>query len=206
MYLENLPANPRALFLFAHGAGAPMDSEFMDAFSAGLCAQDIGVVRFEFPYMRMRREDGRKRPPDRQPQLLDCWRQVINDHKGLVPLFIGGKSMGGRMATIIAGEQPPVNGVVCLGYPFHPPGKPDRLRTEHFSRIPVSTLILQGARDPFGSLGEVAAYDLPETLAVEWLPGGNHDWVPLKRSGISAQDNMNRAIDLAATFMLRHAT
>jgi len=205
MYLENVPANPRALFLFAHGAGAPMDSEFMDAFSEGLCARDIGVARFEFPYMRMRREDGHKRPPDREPQLLECWRKVINDHRGQLPLFIGGKSMGGRMATVIATEEMPAKGVICLGYPFHPPGKPDRLRTGHFNQIKRPVLILQGERDPFGTPGDVAEYGLPETVAVEWLTDGNHDWIPRKRSGLTWHDNMSRAVDLAVAFILQHA-
>ncbi len=206
MYLENKPARPRALFLFAHGAGAPMDSEFMNAFSGGLCANDIAVVRFEFPYMGRRRLDGRKRPPDRAPQLLQCWREVIADHAGVLPLVIGGKSMGGRMATLIAAEQVPVRAVVCLGYPFHPPRRPERLRTEHFRHIQRPVLILQGERDPFGSRGEVASYGLPESVAVHWLPAGNHDWLPPKRAAFSAEDNMSMAVDQATAFILKHAT
>ncbi|MCG8611358.1 MAG: alpha/beta hydrolase, partial [Pseudomonadales bacterium] len=116
--------------ILAHGAGAPMDSEFMNTISVNLVAEGIKVVRFEFPYMQKRRITGKKSPPDRQPKLLEAWREVIKPFSEERNLFIGGKSMGGRMATVLSAEQESsqvmdrIGGVVCMGYPFHPPGKP----------------------------------------------------------------------------------
>ena len=113
-----------------------------------LAENDIKVTRFEFPYMAARRVDGKKRPPDRAPKLLDCWREVIDLSGGAENVYVGGKSMGGRMASMIATELG-VRGVICLGYPFHPPGKPEKLRTEHFGDISSPVLICQGGKRSF---------------------------------------------------------
>src|SRR6185436_4932187 len=126
-YLTDGPKTATHTFLFAHGAGAPMDTPFMNAVARGMGERGIRVVRFEFPYMAKRRESGKKGAPDRQPVLLDTWRQVIEDHGGGAKVFIGGKSMGGRMASMVADEVG-ARGLICFGYPFHPPGKPDQLR------------------------------------------------------------------------------
>lgn len=119
----------KAVMILAHGAGAPMDSPFMELLSEALSGQGIASVRFEFPYMVKRREDGRKRPPDRQPVLLAAFReQVAQAREEIGPdarLLVAGKSMGGRMASLLASEgSDAIDGVVCYGYPFHPPVSP----------------------------------------------------------------------------------
>ncbi|HAC28195.1 MAG TPA: alpha/beta hydrolase, partial [Marinobacter hydrocarbonoclasticus] len=126
----------KAVMILAHGAGAPMDSLFMELLAEALAGQGIESVRFEFPYMVKRREDGRKRPPDRQPALLAAFEDQVSlareELGSQVPLLVGGKSMGGRMATLLAaGKFRDIDGVACYGYPFHPPGKLDRWRTDH---------------------------------------------------------------------------
>ena len=190
------------VLLLAHGAGAPMDSDFMNIVSVGLADRGVRVVRFEFPYMQERRETGKKRPPDRQAVLLGCWQQAINDHDDIESLFIGGKSMGGRMATRYAADNS-VSGVVCLGYPFHPAGKPDSLRIDHLSDVSSPMLVLQGERDKLGSREEVAQYSLPSRLALKWLPDGDHDLKPRVRSGYSHQQHLETAVRAIADFILR---
>lgn len=194
MYLENFSEQSKALMILAHGAGAPMDSPFMEDFTKRLVGKGISVVRFEFPYMGERRTLNRKRPPDRQPVLLECWRQMVSRYAHVQPLFIGGKSMGGRMATILAAEDLPIKGVVALAYPFHPPGKPDRLRIDHLGQMRCPALVVQGERDPFGRPEEVAYYELPSFLQVQWIPQGDHDLQPPKRSGLSYGENLDLAV------------
>ena len=115
----------------------------------GLAAAGWRVARFEFPYMAERRRSGQKRPPDREPVLRETWLRVIT-RLGREGLVIGGKSMGGRIASLLADEAK-VAGLVCLGYPFHPTGKSDQLRVEHLRTIQTPTFIAQGTRDPFGT-------------------------------------------------------
>lgn len=205
MYLYEGPQQPLATLLLAHGAGTPMDSPFLDGIAAGLAAAGIGTVRFEFPYMAQRRAGGGKRPPDREPRLLACWRQVIEDHLDRRPLFIGGKSMGGRMASLVAREEWPLAGVVCLGFPFHPPGKPERTRLDHWPEVKYPALILQGERDPFGNRSEVEGYVLPDGVSLVWIPEGDHDLAPPKRSPHSVQGNLEQAIGAIAGFIRAHA-
>ncbi len=187
----------------AHGAGAPMDSPFMAAFAEGLAARGLRAARFEFPYMAQRREDGKKRPPNPARVLLDTWRQVI-DAIGRDNLVIGGKSMGGRMASMVAAELEaegtPVRGVVCLGYPFHPPGKPEKLRTEHLVTLKTKTLICQGTRDPFGTDAEVPEYPLSKAIRLMWLPDGDHGFKPRKASGRTEAENWETALDAIQAF------
>ncbi|ARU56328.1 alpha/beta hydrolase [Oleiphilus messinensis] len=193
--------------ILAHGAGAPMDSEFMNTISMNLATEGIKVVRFEFPYMQKRRITGKKSPPDRQPKLLEAWREVINSFSVERNLFIGGKSMGGRMATVLAAGQEPspitdrIGGVVCMGYPFHPPGKPEKLRVDHFSEMTKPVLILQGDRDPFGRYREALDFSLPDQIRLERVVDGNHDWQPLKKSSVSWADNMMISARCVAEFM-----
>jgi len=197
------PPDAALTVALAHGAGAPMDAPFMVAFAEGLAAAGLRAARFEFPYMAKRREDGKKRPPDRQPVLLESWRAVIAAI-GRDRIVVGGKSMGGRMASLVAAELEaegtPVRGVVCLGYPFHPPGKPERLRTEHLASLATAMLILQGERDPFGRREEVAGYDLAATVRIEWLPDGDHGLKPRKASGRTEDQNWAEAIAAIAAF------
>lgn len=187
-------------YLFAHGAGAPMDSPFMNEIASALAARGVRVIRFEFPYMAARRE-GHRKPPDRQAVLLETWRSIIREHRGEGRVFIGGKSMGGRFATMIADEAG-VDGIVCLGYPFHPPGKPDQLRVEHLRSLRTPLLILQGTRDALGSREEVSSMELSPAVRIEWLEDGDHSLKPRARSGRTYADNMAQAVDRAAHFIL----
>ena len=189
----------------AHGAGAPMDSPFMAAFAQGLAERGLKCVRFEFPYMAERRVDGKKRPPNRAPVLLETWRAVI-EHFGPGNLIVGGKSMGGRMASMIAreleDEGAPVKGLVCLGYPFHPPGKPEKAeaRLAHLLDIQTPTLILQGTRDTFGGADHVPGLPLPASVRVTWLEDGDHGFKPRKKSGRTEQQNWDEALDAMDAF------
>lgn len=189
--------------VLAHGAGAAMDTDFMDAFATGLAERGSRVVRFEFPYMSERRTTGKRRPPDREPILRDTWLRVISTLQA-DSLIIGGKSMGGRIASLIADEaevQGLVGGLVCLGYPFHPTGKPEKLRVEHLQSIETPTLIVQGERDPFGNVAEVAGYKLSANVQIHWLTDGDHSFKPRKASGKSLDDNMVEAITAVADFV-----
>ena len=183
---------PSALLLLAHGAGAPMDSDFMNLMADAVAAKGITVARFEFPYMQRRRLDGKKSPPDRAPTLLAHFHAVLSQADALgLPVWIAGKSMGGRMASMLAADPDypteTVQGVVALGYPFHPPGKPEKTRTEHLHALGVPMLVCQGTRDPFGKPEEVAGYGLPAEIRVQWLDTGNHDFKPLKSSGYTQE-------------------
>jgi len=199
------PADAPVTIALAHGAGAPMDSAFMVAFAEGLAAHGLKCVRFEFPYMHERRVDGKKRPPNRAPVLLETWRAVI-DELGRENLIIGGKSMGGRMASMIAreleDENAPVKGLVCLGYPFHPPGKPEKAeeRMAHLLDIKTPTLILQGTRDTFGTVEQVPSFPLSEAIRVQWLEDGDHGFKPRKKSGRSEAQNWDEAIESVNAF------
>lgn len=198
-FLYDGPKDAAFTVVLAHGAGAPMDSAFMNEIAQGLAGRNLRVVRFEFPYMHKRRVEGGKRPPDRAPVLLQTWRDVVAALGDPARLIIGGKSMGGRMASMVADEIG-VAGLVCLGYPFHAPGKPDAPRTEHLEGLATPALILQGERDPFGGTAEVAGYSLSERIAITWLPDGDHDLKPRKKSGHTHAENMEQAIGAIAAF------
>jgi predicted alpha/beta-hydrolase family hydrolase len=183
----------------AHGAGAGMKTPFLNAFAAGLAEHGLRVARFEFPYMAALSSTGKRQPPDREPVLRATWLQVVEE-LGPDRLVIGGKSMGGRMATLVADEAG-VAGLVCLGYPFHPVGKPDKLRIAHLQKIRTPTLILQGTRDPFGSRDEVAGYRLASSGAIHWLEDGNHDFTPRKAAGRSEAQNWQEALTAIVAFV-----
>lgn len=167
-FLIDGPADAGRTYVFAHGAGGPMVSPFMKTVARGIAATGIRVVRFEFPYMAAHR-----RRPDPQSVLLDCWRYVVSELGSAEHLVIGGKSMGGRIASMVADELQ-VAGLLVYGYPFHPPGRPDRLRTEHLAALRTKALIVQGTRDTFGSRREVEAYRLSRTIKIEWIAEGDH--------------------------------
>lgn len=191
------------ILLLAHGAGAHMDSEFMTDMAGLLAGHGIRVVRFEFAYMQARRTDGKRRPPPRMPVLIEEFQQVLSRFPGK-RVFIGGKSMGGRVASMIAADPQAgtdIAGLVCLGYPFHPPGKPDSLRTGHLPEITCPALIVQGERDPFGNKDEVPGYRLPAHLEVFWSPFGNHDLAPPKKSGLTPRENWSSAAKAIAGFI-----
>lgn len=183
----------------AHGAGAPMDTPFMTAFADGLAHHGYRVARFEFPYMVERRKTGKKRPPDRAPVLQDTWRAVIAE-LGPERLVIGGKSMGGRIASLVA-DKMQVRGLVCLGYPFHATGRPETPRTEHLRTIATPTLILQGTRDAFGTREQVEGYDLSSVVHFHWLEDGDHGFKPRKASGLTEAGNWDEAVEALARFL-----
>ncbi|MFC5503242.1 alpha/beta fold hydrolase [Lysinimonas soli] len=195
--------------LLAHGAGAAMDSRGMNEITAALVARGIRVVRFEFGYMAGRR-DGVRRPPPRAETLAPEYRDAVDAVRELgVPrsLLIGGKSMGGRVASMIADEladEGMIDGLLCWGYPFHPPEKPGQLRTAHLLTLRVPTLICQGTRDPFGGRDEVVGYGLSPAIDVLWLEDGDHDLRPRAAvSGRSYAQNMAEAADAVAAFAAR---
>ncbi|MEM9473143.1 MAG: alpha/beta fold hydrolase [Pseudomonadota bacterium] len=191
------------VLLLAHGAGAPMDSGFMTEMAGRLADLGIHVVRFEFAYMGARRTDGKRRPPPRMPVLIEEFSDLISRFAGR-KVFIGGKSMGGRVASMIAADPDrsgDIAGLVCLGYPFHPPGKPDSLRTAHLPAIACPVLIVQGERDPFGNKDDVSGYRLPAQFEVCWSAFGNHDLAPPKKSGRTADENWSAAATAIARFM-----
>ena len=190
LFLEDGPADAPWRLILAHGAGAPMDSPVMTAIAQAVAQQGIAVSRFEFPYMRTRRLEGGRRPPDRAPKLIAAWRDALSAVAANHPaqrLAIGGKSMGGRMATLLAAEPDAplqIGAIVTLGYPFHPPGKPDRLLVDHFPALDaVPILMVQGTRDPFGGASEVPSYRLPARAILHWVEDGDHDLKPRKMSG-----------------------
>jgi uncharacterized protein len=187
------------VLVLAHGAGAGMDSDFMNQAAEGLADNGIYVVRFEFSYMQIQRETGKRRPPDRQSKLLEHFAETI-DELGLDNPVIGGKSMGGRMATLLAAQRP-FAGVVVLGYPFHAIGKPEKVRTDHFDRLKAHVLICQGERDSMGSYEEVQQYRVPETVGIEWLTDGDHDLKPRKSSGHSHQAHLTTVIEKVSQFI-----
>lgn len=199
-FLENGPSDAARTFAFAHGSGAPMDSAFMETIATAIAEHGIRVVRFEFPYMAERRKTGKKRPPNPARVLLECWNQVIDDLGPPERLVIGGKSLGGRIASMVADERH-VAGLVCFGYPFHPPGKPEKLRTEHLRELATPTLILQGERDPFGTPSDVERYELSEQIRIAWLPDGDHGLKPRIRSGNTEPQNLAEAAWLASAFI-----
>jgi hypothetical protein len=193
-------ADARDTFLFAHGAGAPMDSSFLARVASGLAERGVRVVRFEFPYMARRRTEGRRGAPDREPVLRARWLEVVERFGGGPRVAVGGKSLGGRIASMIADEAR-VRGLVCFGYPFHPPGQPERLRTKHLETLATPALILQGTRDPFGTREDVAGYRLSSSIRVEWLEGGDHSFKPPAKSGATEAGNVAHAIASAAAFI-----
>lgn len=201
IFLCDGPRDAGVIFLLAHGAGAPMDTPFMTDLAAGIAAHGIFVVRFEFPYMRRRRTEGKRPGPNPAKVLLAHFRDVLATHADGRPIAIGGKSMGGRMATMIADEVGAV-ATVAFGYPFHPPGRPEKLRTAHLQDMQTPTLILQGQRDPFGKPEEVATYALGSKVSVVWVPDGDHSFKPRRRSGHTEEDNRRLAAERAAGFVL----
>jgi len=205
--LTDGPDDARATLLLAHGAGAPMDSPFMEAMASGLGQNGWRVVRFEFGYMARMRASGRRQGPDRMPVLQEAFRQQVQLERWAAPdrpLFVGGKSLGGRVASLLVDElaaSSGVRGCLCLGYPFHPPGKPLNLRTEHLAGLITPTLILQGERDSFGKREEVERYGLSPQLQLGLIASGDHSFKPTKASGLVEAGNWATAVAMADCFL-----
>jgi predicted alpha/beta-hydrolase family hydrolase len=198
-YLTDGPKTAPLTLALAHGAGAPMDSAWMNTMAAAIADRGFRVVRFEFPYMAERRASGKKKPPNPARILEATWMEVIAD-LGADKLVIGGKSMGGRIASMVC-DRAGVRGLVCLGYPFHPPGRPEKLRTEHLAALKTPTLICQGERDTFGTRDEVPGFTLSKKIKLHWAPDGDHGLKPRKKSGFTEAQNIDTAADAIAAFM-----
>ena len=200
------PADARWTLLLSHGAGASTASSFFDEFRRYLLDKGSGigglrVALFDFPYMQERARTGKRRPPNRMPILQQSYLEAIRAlDVDLDRLVIGGKSMGGRVASLIA-DDAGVAALVCLGYPFHPPGQPTKLRTSHLENLATPALICQGTRDPFGNREDVEHYDLAASIELEWLPDGDHNLVPRKRSGHTRDENWSAATTAIVRFI-----
>lgn len=196
------PKRAAVRVLLAHGAGAGMESPFMTQVARGLAERGVGVARFSFPYM-LRRSQGVRVPPDRAPVLLAAFRSAAEElagQSGVQRLIIGGKSMGGRMASMLADELG-VRGLLCLGYPFHPPGQPEKTRVAHLATLKTPCLIVQGTRDGFGTAEDVRKYKLSDAISFNWIEDGNHDLTPRKRAGFDPAQVREAWLQRVADFL-----
>ncbi|QYJ96674.1 alpha/beta fold hydrolase [Shewanella alkalitolerans] len=190
------------LVVLAHGAGANMAHDFMAQMAERLAGQGLGVIRFNFPYMRSNAIDGKRRPPDRAPKLIKDFSLLLETVREVYKpkcLIVMGKSMGGRMAAILAGEQA-VDGVICLGYPFVPPkgGEP---RLEPIAECQAPLLVIQGERDKFGAKGQVEPWLAPFKVKLVWLADGDHSFLPRKSSGTTQSANLDLAVSHSIQFI-----
>ena len=206
--LEDGATDAERRLLLAHGAGAAMDSPFLRTFVAMLTERDIATTRFEFDYMASRRVSPKRKPPPKAELLVQQYESAVQSVRGrMTPrakLFIGGKSMGGRVASMIADRLHAdglISGLICLGYPFRPPKKPEQLRTAHLLDMTCPALIVQGDRDPFGGRSEIEAMTLSHQIAFHWVSDGDHDLAPRGASGFTRRGNLEAAADAVAAFM-----
>lgn len=196
----------RATLVLAHGAGAPMDSAFMSAIAKATALHGVRVLRFEFAYMAARRLGTRKLPP-RMPVLMGEYEAALSEaarSANGAPLLIGGKSMGGRVASMIAdtaSSHSAILGCVCLGYPFHPAGKPETKRTAHLIELNCPTLIIQGERDALGDRREVDGLQLSKAIEIAWIKDGDHDLKPRAKSGSTHAEAIENAAVAIARFV-----
>ena|SRR5437773_6764996 len=187
--------------ILGHGAGANQLSGFMRMFATGLAARGLDTLTFNFLYTEQER-----RLPDSKERLEACYRSVIEaalHHQRLKTnrLIIGGKSMGGRIASqVAAANGDNISGLVFLGYPLHPPGRPDKLRTEHLKNIRAPMLFLQGSRDAFGAPDEIrgAIRKLKSKSKLYVIDGGDHSFKVPKSSAIPQQQVYETAMDEVA--------
>ncbi len=191
--------SPAALLVLAHGAGAGQQHPFMTSVAKGFAGRGIDVVTFDFPYMRLR-----KKVPDRAPVLEQAFSEVIavaRKWSAASRVFIGGKSMGGRMATHLgAARVEGLSGIVVFGYPLHPPGKPDQLRVAHLPSIVAPVLIVQGERDTFGTPAELkpALDSMTAPVELHIVPGGDHSLTVSRRR---REDVLDEVLDVATAWM-----
>ena len=202
MTLRTGPAKVDTLLVLAHGAGAGMATPFMETIASLLAERGVAVLRFEFAYMRLRGE-GIRRPTPRADTLKEEYLGAVAAAGKPKRLIIGGKSMGGRVASMIADDlfdAGRIAGLVCLGYPFHPPKKPEQLRTAHLEGLRCPTLIVQGTRDPFGTREEVGGYHLSPAIEIAWIEDGDHDLKQRRAMGHAPGDGLRAAADAVADF------
>ncbi len=196
--LTDGPESAPLTLLLAHGAGTPMDHPFLNAVAEGIASAGIRVLRFEFPYMARHRESGKKGPPDKEPVLLQTFRDAFATVAG--PVVVGGKSMGGRMASMVAGELGAA-GLLVFGYPFHPPGRPEKPRVAHLANLQTPVLIIQGTSDAFGTPDDVAGYTLSPAITVHWLERAGHDLIPAGTRQQPLSESLAPVIEPAALFL-----
>ena len=200
------PKQPIARVVLAHGAGAGNQHEFMHEFSTELALLNVEVISINFPYMQLVYELEKKRPPNNNKILVQHFKDELSKVDDTLPLFIAGKSMGGRIASQVLADELSselVTGAIVLGYPFIPPGKPEKLqqRTEHFESLKKPMAILQGERDTFGGLSLLSELTLPQLISLYWLKSGDHSFKPLKSSGLNSSDNIKQAAKLTSEFI-----
>ncbi|MBZ9612603.1 alpha/beta family hydrolase [Rheinheimera maricola] len=183
-------SEPKARLLLAHGAGAGAQCEFMQQLARQLAANNIEVWRFNFAYMQRFIDSGKRSLPDKMPLLQAGFMQHIDNCPADLALFIGGKSMGGRVASLL-NSHPRVQAVFAFGYPFHPPKK-HSWRTEHFAALACPLFIAQGERDAFGSKAELTDKQWP-AVQICWLTDGDHDLKPRLKSGLTQQQLIAQA-------------
>jgi predicted alpha/beta-hydrolase family hydrolase len=197
-FMTDGPGDAALSVLLAHGAGTPMDHPFLEAVARGMADAGYRVVRFEFPYMAARRSNGKRPPPDREPVLLETFHAAFESLDG--PVVVGGKSMGGRMASMAADDLGAA-GLLVFGYPFHPPGRPERLRTAHLAGLRTPALIIQGTNDSFGTREDVAGYTLSPSIRIDWVEGAGHDLTPASSSRLPLATRMAGPIESAVVFL-----
>jgi uncharacterized protein len=197
------PTDAPATLLLAPGAGAGAASPGMAAIAAAMAAAGLRVARWDFAFRR----GGGRRPPPRAETLAPEVEAALDALAAPGPVVIGGKSMGGRVSSLAADRlhaEGRARGLLCLGYPFHPPGRPERPRIAHLRDLKAPTLIVQGDRDPFGTPAEVAGYDLSPAIEILWLEDGDHDLRPRRRfSGRSHADHLAAAAAAVAAWAAR---
>jgi len=203
--LINGPKEAKNILLLAHGAGAPMDSMFMNTISDGLNNNGIITFRFEFPYMEKRRS-GKNTFPDKLDVLCDFYKKIYFNIKKANPdknIWLGGKSMGGRVSTLIS-RSLDIKGVIVFGYPFHPINKLDKLRLESLQLSGPPILIIQGTRDKFGTITEVKKYKIHKNNTIFWIKDGDHSYNTLKKSGLSSKNAIVQAYNEASIFIKKN--
>tara|TARA_R110000787_G_scaffold132987_2_gene245243 strand:+ start:202 stop:867 length:666 start_codon:yes stop_codon:yes gene_type:complete len=196
----------KALVIFAHGAGADMNHHYIEELVGLMNAKQLSVLRFNFPFMDKRKLDGKRRPPDRMPALVSCYQSVLAEVKTSLPIYIAGKSMGGRVAATLAGDKTlllrhKIRGVICLGYPFHPVKKPENLRLAPLQETQLPVLILQGQRDALGSEIEINSYEISPRCQLHYFNDGDHDLKPRVKSGDNLKQHQITAVNKMRSFI-----
>jgi len=200
------PPSAKALLVIAHGAGAGMRHRFMEESAAKLAGHGIASLRYQFPYM-----EKRSKRPDSESRLTDTVRAAAATARKLagdLPLFAGGKSMGGRMTSLAAAKQPleEVRGLVYFGFPLHAPGHPGAERGAHLAEVPLPMLFLQGSRDALADLKllKPLCRKLGERIELSVIEGGDHSFHMLKSSGHSDEQALSDVIKKAAVWILKN--